>query len=165
MQYTATPTGFSALSTSCLIYARLIRGKMKIKHSETEFISFTSELVDIFKPQAEEKGLNLQFEVADPTLDSLTVWIDRNNFDKVLVNLISNAIKYTPAGGEITVSVGHGSDTGMGDYAEFKVTDTGIGLDEKNISRLFDRFLIKVNSTEAIFLSGSASDSTYADCL
>ncbi len=119
---------------------KIDKGKMKIKHSETEFISFTSELVDIFKPQAEEKGLNLQFEVADPTLDSLTVWIDRNNFDKVLVNLISNAIKYTPAGGEITVSVGHGSDTGMGDYAEVKVTDTGIGLDEKNISRLFDRF-------------------------
>ena len=57
-----------------------------------------------------------------------------------MVNLISNAIKYTPAGGEITVSVGHGSDTGMGDYAEVKVTDTGIGLDEKNINRLFDRF-------------------------
>ncbi len=137
---------------------------MKIKHSETEFISFTSELVDIFKPQAEEKGLNLQFEVADPTLDSLTVWIDRNNFDKVLVNLISNAIKYTPAGGEITVSVGHGSDTGMGDYAEFKVTDTGIGLDEKTSAACLT-VSIKVNSTEAIFLSGSASDSTYADCL
>lgn len=84
---------------------KIDKGKMKIRCSETEFISFTRELVEIFKPQAEEKGLSLEFVTKDPSLTNLTVWIDRNNFDKVLVNLISNAIKYTPSGGDIQVSV------------------------------------------------------------
>lgn len=119
---------------------KIDKGKMQIQCAETEFISFTRELVDIFKPQAEEKEINLNFEVADPDLTRLEVWIDRNNFDKVLVNLISNAIKYTPVGGEITVAVNRVTDMTAGDYAEVTVKDTGIGLDEKNIGHIFDRF-------------------------
>lgn len=133
-------TRILSLINQLLDIRKIDKGKMKIRRSQTEFISFTSELVDIFRPQAEEKGLSLNFEVVDPALDSIDVWIDRYNFDKVLVNLISNAIKYTPEGGEVTVSVGQGSNTAMGDYVEVNVADTGIGLDEKSLSHLFDRF-------------------------
>ncbi len=121
---------------------KIDKGKMKIRCSETEFISFTRELVEIFKPQAEEKGLSLEFVTKDPSLTNLTVWIDRNNFDKVLVNLISNAIKYTPSGGDIQVSVSQcvAQELGGVECVEIQVLDTGIGLNEKNIDRLFDRF-------------------------
>lgn len=119
---------------------KIDKGKMRIQRSETEFISFTRELVEIFKPQAEEKEITLRFETENPALEKLDVWIDRNNFDKVLVNLISNAIKYTPVGGEIAVAVGAGTDSATGDYAEVVVSDTGIGLDEKSIPHIFDRF-------------------------
>lgn len=133
-------TRILSLINQLLDIRKIEKGKMQIRRSPTEFISFTNELVEIFKPQAEEKGLNLKFEVEDPSIDTLNVWIDRYNFDKVLVNLISNAIKYTPSGGEISVTIGKGSNATMGDYAEVKVADTGIGLDEKNLSYLFDRF-------------------------
>ncbi len=121
---------------------KIDKGKMKIRCSETEFISFTRELVEIFKPQAEEKGLSLEFVTKDPSLTNLTVWIDRNNFDKVLVNLISNAIKYTPSGGDVQVSVNQcvAQELGGVECVEIQVLDTGIGLNEKNIDRLFDRF-------------------------
>lgn len=119
---------------------KIDKGKMRIECSETEFMSFTGEFVDIFKPQAEEKNISLNFRAANPDLTKIDVWIDRNNFDKVLVNLISNAIKYTPEGGEIDVTVDAGTDETMDDYVEVKVSDTGIGLDEKNISHIFDRF-------------------------
>ena len=119
---------------------KIEKGKMQINYRETELMAFTNELVDIFKTQAEEKQITLEFENTSPGCDKLNVWIDRNNFDKILVNLISNAIKYTNPGGSITVGVGKGSDMEMGEYAEITVTDTGIGLDEKNISHIFDRF-------------------------
>lgn len=129
-----------ALINQLLDIRKIDKGKMQIQCAETEFISFTKELIEILKPQAEEKNIKLDFKTADEEPAPLYVWIDRNNFDKVLVNLISNAIKYTPDGGEIMVEVARGSDAVMGDYAEVSVTDTGIGLDEKNIHRLFDRF-------------------------
>ncbi len=133
-------TRILSLINQLLDIRKIDKGKMKIQPSYTEFISFTHELVDIFKPQADESNINLEFKVDDPSLDKITVWIDRYNFDKILVNLISNAIKFTPAGGDITVSVTKGVDPDMGDYAEVKVSDTGIGLDEKTIDHLFDRF-------------------------
>lgn len=129
-----------SLINQLLDIGKIDKGKMEIRRSKTEFISFTSELVDMFRPQAEEKGLTLEFVVRDPTLEDLYVWIDRYNFDKVLVNLISNAIKYTPFGGDISVSVSKGSNATMGEYAELKVEDTGIGLDKKNLDHLFDRY-------------------------
>lgn len=119
---------------------KIEKGKMQLNRRETELMAFTNELVDIFKPQAEEKNITLEFENLTPDCEKLNVWIDRNNFDKVLVNLISNAIKYTPEGGNIVVGVNKGNDSDMDDYAEITVTDTGIGLDEKNLNHIFERF-------------------------
>lgn len=129
-----------ALINQLLDIRKIDKGKMKISCTETELVGFTSELVDIFKPQAEEKHLTLSFAGNCVSDEKVNVWIDRNNFDKVLVNLITNAIKYTPENGRIDVAVRSGRDSGFGDYAEISVTDTGIGLDEKNVDRLFDRF-------------------------
>lgn len=119
---------------------KIEKGKMQLNRRETELMAFTNELVDIFKPQAEEKNITLEFENLTSDCEKLNVWIDRNNFDKVLVNLISNAIKYTPEGGNIVVGGNKGNDSDMDDYAEITVTDTGIGLDEKNINHIFERF-------------------------
>lgn len=119
---------------------KIDKGKMPINCTDVELTGFTNELVDIFKPQAEDKKIKLSFKNKTFDLSTVNVWIDRNNFDKILVNLISNAIKYTPEGGEFVVSVSQGNDNDMGDYAEITVSDTGIGLDEKNIHHIFDRF-------------------------
>lgn len=129
-----------ALINQLLDIRKIDKGKMKISCTETELVGFTSELVDIFKAQAGEKHITLSFTENEQSDEKINVWIDRNNFDKVLVNLITNAIKYTPEYGSIDVAVHTDYDSVIGDYAAISVTDTGIGLDEKNIDRLFDRF-------------------------
>lgn len=116
---------------------KIEKGKMRLVFTPVDMKAFVEELVEMFRPMAEEKGLSLSFKSEHKNL-----WVeaDRNNLDKILVNLISNAIKYTPTGGNITVSLSTSTDnTGAPRYV-LTVTDTGIGLDSKKISHLFERF-------------------------
>jgi len=72
------------------------------------------------------------------------VWIDPDNFDKVLVNLLMNALKYTPQPGTVCVSVKTGSAPDaagpLRDYLEIAVEDTGKGLNERELKKIFERF-------------------------
>ncbi|MDR2117936.1 MAG: response regulator [Tannerellaceae bacterium] len=120
---------------------RIDKGQMKMTCSEVNLVSFIEELLGIFEYQADKRAISLRFEHA---AEYLPAWIDRNNFDKVLINLLDNAFKFTPEGGEITLSLeckvrdnrkGHPRS-----YAEISIKDSGIGLDEKNSDRIFERF-------------------------
>ncbi len=116
---------------------KIEKGKMRLVFEPVDIKDFIEELVEMFRPMAEEKGLSISFETENKEL-----WgeVDRNNLDKILVNLISNAIKYTPEGGEIKICL----STSTGDFGSLSysitVIDTGIGLDNKVISHLFERF-------------------------
>lgn len=126
-----------SLINQLLDIRKLDKGKMRLSCRKTDVVQFVSELVDLFKPQAEEKKQTLEFISSD---DLGEVWLDRDNFDKILVNLISNAIKYTPEGGNIDVAVSSATDSKMGRCLKVMVTDTGIGLDAKTQGRLFEPF-------------------------
>lgn len=116
---------------------KIEKGKMRLVYSNMDIKAFVEELVDMFKPMAEEKKQKLSFVCGEKEL-----WgkIDANNLDKILVNLISNAIKYTPDGGEVTVELKKTADSVGALKYSVTVTDTGIGLDNKVISHLFERF-------------------------
>lgn len=88
---------------------KIDKGQMKIECRETEMIGFIEELFQMFDYQAAKRNIHFSFI---HTMEYLPVWIDRNNFDKVLMNLLVNAFKYTPDGGEVTLSltVGEGKD-------------------------------------------------------
>lgn len=116
---------------------KIEKGKMKLMFTPVDIRSFVEELVDMFRPMAEEKGLSISF-ISD--LKDLWGEVDRNNLDKILVNLISNAIKYTPKGGDINVSLKRSIDASGALEYTVTVTDSGIGLDNKMISHLFERF-------------------------
>lgn len=120
---------------------RIDKGQMKIHCSETDIVGFIDDLFQAFDYQAEKRGIQFTFE---HTLKELPVWIDRNNFDKVLVNLFSNAFKYTPDGGEITVCLSAGvnkKESGvLRNYAEIMIMDTGPGIDESKLEKIFERF-------------------------
>lgn len=78
-----------------------------------------------------QKGVALEVKGAS----SVWVNLDRKRVTQIIVNLLSNALKYTPAGGSVTVTVEEGPG-----HACLKVSDTGIGMDPSEIPRVFERF-------------------------
>ncbi|MBP1619113.1 MAG: tmoS 12 [Bacteroidetes bacterium] len=120
---------------------KIDQGKMKLKYTETDLVSFINEIYKIFEAQAQERGISLGF--SHPT-DQLLAWIDQNNFDKIIINILSNAFKFTPDKGEILISLTTGdhktwADT-LSEYAEITITDSGIGIDEDKIDKIFNRY-------------------------
>lgn len=126
-----------SLVNQLLDIRKLDKGKMRLSCRKTDVADFVNELVELFVPQAAEKEQDLRFECVD---DPGVVWLDRDNFDKIMVNLISNAIKYTPKGGDIVVSLSVVDDPLLSRSMQVKVTDTGIGIDAKTQAKLFEPF-------------------------
>lgn len=127
-----------SLTNQLLEIRKIDKGKKRLKMRPTDLNGFVLELIELFRPMAESKGISIS--LASVPADMPHVWIDRTNFDKVLVNLITNAIKFTPENGEIIVSIGTVTDPTLGRCARITVTDNGIGIDPKNTTRIFERF-------------------------
>ena len=72
---------------------KLDKGQMFMKFRETDMVGFIDDLMQTFEYMARKKNIRFTFEHEMP---QLKVWIDLNNFDKVLMNIFSNAFKYTP---------------------------------------------------------------------
>ena len=86
--------------------------------------------VERLRPQAERAGLRLECH-----LEADLVWADRERIQQVVTNLVHNAIKFTPAGGRLSVSASR-----QGEDAVVSVADTGVGLSSEDLSRIFERF-------------------------
>lgn len=130
-----------SLLNQLLDIRRIDKGQMKMALSRTDLVVFIDDLYQLFAFQAEKKHITFSFE---HEADELYAWIDRNNFDKVLVNILSNALKYTPDGGDIRIVLREGHDSkrsgALKDYVEIAVSDTGSGIDENKLERIFERF-------------------------
>lgn len=108
------------------------QGHMKIRVGEHDLVAFLYENFLIFMEYAGYRHLNLLF---DRGVDKLAVWYDPVQMQKVVNNLISNAMKHTPRDGTITVHVWRGDDR-----AFFSVSDTGRGIAPEDADHIFDRF-------------------------
>ncbi|NJK94082.1 MAG: response regulator [Bacteroidales bacterium] len=122
--------------------------QLKLQARRVEIIGFLKEIIQLFDETASDQKINISFE---PCCDELFVWIDPEKMDKILFNLISNAIRFTPPDGLITVSIrvednpqNKTKDSGM--YA-ITVSDTGKGISQDHIEKIFDRFY-QVESVE-----------------
>ena len=119
---------------------KIDKGQMKIACQETDMVGFIKDLTLVFDYQANKRNIKFTFE---STEDRLPIWIDRNNFDKVLMNLLINAFKYTEDGGEIRITLSTNKSENRyttPDYAEINLLDSGLGLNEKEVERIFERF-------------------------
>ncbi len=97
-----------------------------------------SRVITMYEAQAGEKGLQLVAEVDDPL--KLVVQGDPDMLSQVLINLVDNAIKYTPAGGEVRVSAYPSPGKGPEKNITVQVKDTGIGIPKDSVPRIFERF-------------------------
>ena len=121
------------LVNSLLDFSRLEAGRAKANFEPVDLAAFTAELASNFRSVAEKAGL--KFEVVGGKLDA-PVYVDRDMWEKVVLNLLSNAFKFTLDGG-IRVALRPTSD---GKAAELTVSDTGAGIAADQLSKLFDRF-------------------------
>lgn len=120
------------LITELLDFRKQEQGHMKIKVAPHNMVNFLYENYLLFLEYANSRQVQLRFE---KECDELEVWYDQKQMQKVVNNLLSNAIKHTEANDTITLSIG--TD---GSRAMIRVTDTGSGIDAKEIDKVFDRF-------------------------
>ena len=138
---------------------KLDKGQIHLKFRETDMVGFIEDLMQTFDYPAQKKGIHFTFNKQLPNTESLKVWIDLNNFDKVLMNVLSNAFKYTPKGGSITVSLRTGQQpntrSALQNYFEICIEDTGVGIDKNKIEQIFERFYqINNDVTQSNFGTG-----------
>ncbi len=105
----------------------------QLSKSEFKMLELVSDVVDTLELVAKEQGHRLLLTVTNP-FDGL-FYGDRDRLEQVLYNIISNSIKYTPNGGKIEVFAGQ-----VFNKVTIKVKDNGIGIPEKDLGRLFERF-------------------------
>lgn len=132
---------------------RYDEGQMHLKCRQTDIVSFLQGTFEMYIYQSQQRSINYTYS---HKADEIPVWIDRDSIEKVVTNLLSNAFKYTPDEGSITLSITTGSDESvpgpLGRYCEVRVTDTGIGLDPALAERIFDRFYRAQNNSTAVTL-------------
>ncbi len=112
--------------------SRIAAGKLQIAPDVTDMNEVVAAAADAVRQTAAEKKLSLTLH---PSPDRVLVWADPKRLEQVVMNLVSNAIKFTPEGGRIDVSV-----TTDGTEVLVEVTDTGIGIQPEFLPRMFQRF-------------------------
>lgn len=119
---------------------KIEKGQLHIHCVETDMVKYVKELISLFTYQAQKRNINLYFDYEQ---ESLLAWIDPDNFDKVLMNLLSNAFKYTPDKGEIKVCLREKVNeiaTGVQHSIQIEVLDSGSGIDANKLEKIFERF-------------------------
>ena len=123
--------------------AKIESGKFEVRLAQVSLASFFEHLLVPFIAPAQEAGIRLRIE-PDPQVP--TVLADEDRLKQVFVNLISNAMRYTPRGGEIIIGATKAADPG---YARFFARDTGAGIPPEFVGRIFQRFSIRSKDAKA----------------
>jgi PAS domain S-box-containing protein len=119
------------LVNTLLDFSRIEAGRIAASYEPVELAGFTAELASMFRSAVEKAGLRLIIE-CEPLPEP--VYVDRDMWEKIVLNLLSNAFKFTFAG-EIAVSLGW-----RGDRVELAIRDTGVGIPEAELPKMFERF-------------------------
>jgi signal transduction histidine kinase len=118
----------SNLLQNLLVWSRMQNGKMQFQPKKSGVGQLVSEAMAVIAPIAKNKGIKLSTEVKG----ELQATLDKNMISSVVQNLVTNAIKFTPKGGEVNVSVFQENGT-----LNFLVSDTGVGMTEEQLQKLF----------------------------
>jgi two-component system phosphate regulon sensor histidine kinase PhoR len=116
-----------------LILSKIESREFQLKREIISLSGFIDDVIDFVKEPAEKKKISIS---RNQIPSSLSVEADRNYLEQILINLLDNAIKYTPEGGSVTISAIE-KDAGE---IEFSIKDNGIGIPKEDLPRIFERF-------------------------
>jgi signal transduction histidine kinase/DNA-binding response OmpR family regulator/streptogramin lyase len=120
-----------------LDFRKMESQELKLNMEKGEIISFISDVALSFNDIAEKKNISFIF---NSEIDELNCEFDRDKIERILFNILSNAFKFTPAGGHVSVLVNAGEIYRDHCELEIKVIDTGIGITQEKIDRIFEPF-------------------------
>jgi len=121
------------LVTGLLDVSKIEAGKINLRRRSTDLCAMVENIANHFDCEARDKGIQLRTELPDGVLK---LFVDDDKINQIFNNLISNAIRFTRSGGEIVICVEEKEDN-----VECSVSDTGVGIAEKNIPKLFNKFV------------------------
>lgn len=133
------------LVNSLLDFSRIEAGRVQAAYEPTDLATYTAELASTFRSLIERAGMSL---VVDCLPLPEAVYVDREMWEKIVLNLVSNAFKFTFTG-SITVQL-----QSVGNHVELRVADTGVGIPDAELPRLFERFH-RVSGTRSRTYEGS----------
>ncbi len=152
------------LINQLMLFRRLEESKMKIKVVRKDVVKFVDHLVHSFDDLAKQKNITYKLHITEPPAET---WFDEEKLEIVLYNLISNAFKYTFENGriDVTLSVIPPRNIKIENEAEnclyISVSDTGIGISQKNLDKIFTRFY-RANTQENMHIKGSGLGLAFA---
>lgn len=134
----------SRLINELMDFNKLEFNKISLQAKKIEVVAFTEGIIGYFNEEAAARNIKVNFESSQEELED---WLDPKMLEKILFNIISNAFKFTPDNGSITITI-YTSDTdnSLLIYGEkvpsfsITITDTGSGIRKKDLNRIFDRF-------------------------
>lgn len=130
------------LANQLLDIRKIDNKQMKLLFSETDAIASLQDLYTYFKPFAAAK--HIRFAFLHDGLEHLPLWVDPGYFTKIITNLLTNAFKYTPDGGAVSLCIRKSLDNSVSSLqsgqAQIVVTDTGVGIPAEDLERIFERF-------------------------
>ncbi|MFA5088890.1 MAG: ATP-binding protein [Candidatus Omnitrophota bacterium] len=126
--------------------ARIESGRAEMNFKKQKIVPIIESVHDLLTPQMKEKSINWNIETPQDTPEIL---IDGSQIERVFINLIGNAIKFNPANGKINIKIQYDKDN-----MTIETSDTGIGISEENIPKLFTEFY-RVENEENQGVKGS----------
>lgn len=126
------PIGLLKLINNIVDISKLDSGYLELKLSNENIVQVTEDIVQSVSEFIKEKGLNITF---DTNTEEKIISCDPNKIERIILNLISNSIKFTNPGGAIFVGI-----IDKGNNIEISVEDTGIGIDKEHLDNIFERF-------------------------
>ena len=126
--------------------SRIESGKMTIRHEEFSFSEMLEQVNAIIGSQCKDKGLNYDFQIIGKPKDYYVG--DDVKLRQVLINILGNAVKFTPENGNVTLQVEETAKFDSKSVLRFKISDTGVGMDKEFLSKIFEAFSQENSSTE-----------------
>ena len=136
-------------------FRKIETGRMKLRVTKNDMAAFVHDIYFSFNDLAKKNQINFIFKCDHK---EITGWFDRDKVEKIIFNLISNAFKFTPPGGEIIIEVHkmelNSNKSDSDSIAVIKVIDNGRGISKEHLERIFDRFY-QVESNDSPVWQGS----------